>query len=178
MNVATGRFLTIEGIEGVGKTTQVARLSKTLTEHGVAHLVTREPGGTALAEMKNIRATLIFFESAQRLGESLTQMFEVLGDRAVVVTRELTKLHEEVRRGTLSLLASQYAAGPPPKGEVTILVGPPPEQVADTARIDALLDKALPFMPVKAASELIAEALDVPRKEIYQRALDKKKNGD
>lgn len=130
--------------------------------------------GTALAELKNIRATLIFFESAQRLGESLTQMAEVLGDRAVVVTRELTKLHEEVRRGTVRLLASQYASEPPPKGEVTILVGPPPEQVTDTARIDALLDKALPFMPVKAASELIAEALDVPRKEIYQRALNKK----
>lgn len=134
--------------------------------------------GTALAELKNIRATLIFFESAQRLGDSLTQMSEVLGDRAVVVTRELTKLHEEVRRGTLHLLASQYAQQAPPKGEVTILVGPPPELVTDTARIDALLDKALPFMPVKAASELIAEALDVPRKEIYQRALDKKNERD
>jgi 16S rRNA (cytidine1402-2'-O)-methyltransferase len=132
--------------------------------------------GTALSELKNIRATLIFFESAQRLGESLTQMSEVLGERAVVVTRELTKLHEEVRRGTLRLLASQYAEEAPPKGEVTILVGPPPEQVADMARIDALLDKALPFMPVKAAAELIAEALDVPRKEIYQRALQKKNN--
>ena len=44
------RFLTIEGIEGVGKTTQVARLSKTLAERGIAHVVTREPGGTPLAE--------------------------------------------------------------------------------------------------------------------------------
>jgi dTMP kinase len=44
------RFLTIEGIEGVGKTTQVARLSKTLAERGIAHMVTREPGGTPLAE--------------------------------------------------------------------------------------------------------------------------------
>lgn len=47
---AAGRFLTIEGIEGVGKTTQVRRLSQTLTERGIAHLVTREPGGTPLAE--------------------------------------------------------------------------------------------------------------------------------
>ena len=133
---------------------------------------------TALKELALVPATLIFFESAQRLGDSLAQMSQVLGDRAVVVTRELTKLHEEVRRGTLRLLASQYAQAAPPKGEVTILVGPPPEQVADIARIDALLEMALPFMPVKAASEMIAEALDVPRKEIYQRALDKKKNGD
>lgn len=133
---------------------------------------------TALAELKNVRATLIFFESAQRLGESLTQMIEVLGDRAVAVARELTKLHEEVRRGTLSILAAQYAQEPPPKGEVTILVGPPPEQHADMARIDSLLDKALPFMPVRAASELIAEALGTPRKEIYQRALEKKSDDD
>lgn len=45
-----GRFLTIEGIEGVGKTTQIARISKMLTERGIAHVVTREPGGTPLAE--------------------------------------------------------------------------------------------------------------------------------
>jgi dTMP kinase len=50
MNGTPGRFLTIEGIEGVGKTTQVARLSKGLDERGIAHVVTREPGGTPLAE--------------------------------------------------------------------------------------------------------------------------------
>lgn len=126
---------------------------------------------SVLGELKGIRATLIFFESAQRLAESLAQMAQVLGDRAVAVTRELTKLHEEVRRGTLTLLAEQYAAEAPPRGEVTILVGPPPHAVADTARIDALLEHALPFMPVRAASEMIALALDVPRKEIYERAL-------
>lgn len=134
--------------------------------------------GTALAELKNVRATLIFFESAQRLAESLAQMADVLGDRAVAVTRELTKLHEEVRRGTLAILAAQYADEPAPKGEVTILVGPAPERSADTGRIDALLDRALPFMPVKEASELIALALDRPRKEVYQRALDKKNHDD
>jgi dTMP kinase len=50
MNPTPGRFLTIEGIEGVGKTTQVARLSKALTDRGIAHVLTREPGGTPLAE--------------------------------------------------------------------------------------------------------------------------------
>jgi 16S rRNA (cytidine1402-2'-O)-methyltransferase len=133
---------------------------------------------SALAELKNIRATLIFFESAQRLSDTLAQMCEIFGDRAVAVTRELTKLHEEVRRGTLPMLAAQYAKETPPKGEVTILVGPPAQQQADVAHIDALLDKALPFMPVKAAAELIAEALHLPRKEIYRRALDKKNDGD
>jgi dTMP kinase len=45
-----GRFLTVEGTEGVGKTTQVARLSRLLEERGIDHIVTREPGGTPLAE--------------------------------------------------------------------------------------------------------------------------------
>ncbi len=134
--------------------------------------------GTALAELKAVRATLIFFESAQRLSESLGQMAAVLGDRAVAVTRELTKLHEEVRRGTLNILAEQYAGEAPPRGEVTILVGPPPDGETDTALMDALLDKALAFMPVRAASELIALALDIPRKEIYERALAKKHDED
>jgi 16S rRNA (cytidine1402-2'-O)-methyltransferase len=130
--------------------------------------------GSVLAELKSVRATLIFFESAQRLGESLAQMADILGDRAVAVTRELTKLHEEVRRGTLTILAAQYAGESPPKGEVTILVGPAPDTTADVARIDMLLERALPFMPVKAAAELIALALDVPRKAVYERALEKK----
>jgi dTMP kinase len=50
MSTTPGRFMTIEGIEGVGKTTQVARISRALEGRGVAHVVTREPGGTALAE--------------------------------------------------------------------------------------------------------------------------------
>jgi dTMP kinase len=50
MSMVPGRFLTIEGIEGVGKSTQVARLSKSLSERGITHVVTREPGGTPLAE--------------------------------------------------------------------------------------------------------------------------------
>ena len=50
MSTASPRFLTVEGIEGVGKSTQVARLSRVLSERGIAHVVTREPGGTPLAE--------------------------------------------------------------------------------------------------------------------------------
>jgi 16S rRNA (cytidine1402-2'-O)-methyltransferase len=132
--------------------------------------------GSVLEELKGVRATLIFFESAQRLGESLAQMADVLGDRAVAVTRELTKLHEEVRRGTLAILAAQYAGESPPKGEVTVLVGPPSGAAADFGRIDALLAQALPFMPVKAAAELIALALDVPRKMVYERALEQNRD--
>ena len=108
--------------------------------------------GTVLSELKNIRATLIFFESAQRLAESLAQMADVFGDRAVAVARELTKLHEEVRRGTLAFLAAQYAQEHAAEGRShDPRRAAAAEQQADTARIDALLDKALAFMPVRAA---------------------------
>jgi dTMP kinase len=72
MNGTPGRFLTIEGIEGVGKTTQVARLSKGLDERGIAHVVTREPGGTPLAE----RIREIVLNNAH--GEALPPTAELL----------------------------------------------------------------------------------------------------
>jgi 16S rRNA (cytidine1402-2'-O)-methyltransferase len=126
----------------------------------------------ALDELKGVRATLIFFESAQRLSESLSDMAEMLGNRPAAVARELTKLHEEVRRGTLAELASHYAV--PPKGEVTVLVGPPEHAQADFSRVDAALERALEFMPLRAAVDLVAEAFGAPRRAVYERALAKK----
>ena len=129
---------------------------------------------TVLEELKGLRATLIFFESAQRLDDTLPAMLEVFGDRPAVVARELTKLHEETRRGLLSQLAEHYAKAGAPRGEVTLLVGPPREAEADMGKIDAALKAALPFMPVKAAAEMIAALTDGSRKAIYERALDLK----
>ncbi len=125
-----------------------------------------------LEELKGVRATLVFFESAQRLSDSLAAMADILGDRPAAMARELTKLHEEVRRGALSELAAHYAQAGAPKGEVTLLVGPPLEAVADTAGMDAALRAALPFMPVKAAAEMIAGLTGGARKAIYARALE------
>ena len=130
--------------------------------------------GAILEELKAVRATLIFFESAQRLAETLAQMQEVLGVRTVAVAREMTKLHEDVRRGTLAELAAHYAGAVTPKGEVTLLVGPPHAAAADFGKVDAALDAALEFMPLKPASDMIAALLDMPRKEIYARGLEKK----
>jgi 16S rRNA (cytidine1402-2'-O)-methyltransferase len=132
----------------------------------------------ALAEFKAIRSTLILFESAQRLAECLADLEAVLGNRAAVVTRELTKLHEEIRHGDLSSLATHYAKAATPKGEVTLVIGPPLETQTDFARADELLKKALAFMPVRAASDLVAEALDLPRRALYDRALAIKEDGD
>jgi 16S rRNA (cytidine1402-2'-O)-methyltransferase len=129
---------------------------------------------SALEELKSLRATLIFFESAQRLAESLADMQAVLGVRTAAVARELTKLHEEVRRGTLAELAAHYADAGPPRGEVTLLVSPPHEVEVDFGKIDAALDAALAFMPLKAASDMIAELTGASRKEVYALGLKKK----
>jgi 16S rRNA (cytidine1402-2'-O)-methyltransferase len=131
-----------------------------------------------LEELGGLRATLIFFESAQRLEDSLPALADVLGDRQAVVARELTKLHEEVRRGSLRELAAHYAKAGAPKGEVTLLVAPPETAApADSAKIDAALKAALAFMPVKAAAEMIADLTDGARKTLYARALELK-DGD
>jgi 16S rRNA (cytidine1402-2'-O)-methyltransferase len=113
---------------------------------------------------------LIFFESAQRLGATLKDMAEIFGNRPAAVARELTKLHEEVRRGSLTELAGVYE-NEAPRGEVTLLVGPPLHAEPDFARAEKLLKQALLFMPVRAAADLVAEALEVPRRETYARAL-------
>ncbi|MGH6870002.1 MAG: 16S rRNA (cytidine(1402)-2'-O)-methyltransferase [Rhizomicrobium sp.] len=129
---------------------------------------------STLAELKSLSATLVFFESPHRLSECLADMVGILGGRAVAVARELTKLHEECRRGDLAGLAAHYAAADPPKGEITIVVGPPVEYAPDTTLADSLLDKALAFMPVRAAAELVAEATGQSRHALYERALGRK----
>ncbi len=132
---------------------------------------------SALEELKTLRATLIFFESGPRLAESLKDMAAVLGTRSAAVTREMTKLHEEVRRGTLAELAQSYEQGPPPKGEVTLLVSPPHAAQTNLVAIDAALDAALAFMPLRPAAEMIADLTGAPRKIVYARGLEKK-NGE
>ena len=133
---------------------------------------------TWIGDLKTLRATLIFFDSPQRLAESLVDLAAVLGDRPAAVTRELTKLHEEVRRGSLKDLARHYAEAEPPKGEITLLVGPAEDSGPDFVEVDAALDQALAFMPVRAAVDLVSQLLKAPRRAVYDRALAKKRDED
>jgi 16S rRNA (cytidine1402-2'-O)-methyltransferase len=129
---------------------------------------------TALEELKSERATLIFFESGPRLAACLKDMAEILGPRSVAVAREITKLHEEVRRGSLADLAQAYEQERAPKGEVTLLVSGAPRAEIDYVVVDEALVKALTFMPLKPASELIAGLLGISRHAVYARGLEKK----
>ncbi len=127
----------------------------------------------ALAEVAGVRASLIFFESARRLAESLRDMGEVLGPRPAAVAREITKLHEEVRRGALDELAAHYRAAGPPKGEIVIVVGPPAQpQAPDSAELDVRLRAALDGgASLRDAVAALAAETKLPRQSVYARAL-------
>ncbi|MEQ8964767.1 MAG: 16S rRNA (cytidine(1402)-2'-O)-methyltransferase [Azospirillaceae bacterium] len=132
----------------------------------------------ALAELAGVPASLVFFETAPRLAAALADMADSLGDREAAVTRELTKRHEEVRRGRLAALAAHYAAAGPPRGEICVVVGPPEATPAGAedggAELDRLLDAALARgESLRDAVDAAATATGRPRKQVYRRALDR-----
>ena len=129
----------------------------------------------SLQEVADVPASLVFFESARRLAESLADMAEVLGPRPAAVARELTKLHEEVRRGSLDELAAHYAAAGAPKGEVVIVVGAPGKE-APAVDVDRLLLDALRKMSLRDAAAAVSEASSQPRRKVYARALELSKD--
>jgi 16S rRNA (cytidine1402-2'-O)-methyltransferase len=126
-----------------------------------------------LASLKDIRATLVLFEGASRLGASLADMAEVLGPRPAVVARELTKLHETVRRGDLAMLAADPDLAAP-KGEVVIVIAPPGDARVDVPDPDAALAEALARVSPAEAAREVAAATGLPRRTLYRRALELK----
>ena len=125
-----------------------------------------------LAELREIPATLIFYESGPRLSDSLADMASTLGARNAAVCRELTKAFEEIRRGSLAELAAHYEEAGAPKGEIVVVVAPPGEEAPlDTADVDKKIKAALKKLSLKDASAAIASETGLPRKEIYARAL-------
>jgi 16S rRNA (cytidine1402-2'-O)-methyltransferase len=123
------------------------------------------------AELAGVKASLVFYESPQRLAASLAAMAEAFGPRRAVVARELTKIHEEFVEGALPDLAGRYKEKTP-KGEIVVIVDPPAEEVAAAPEdIDAFLRTALETQPLKDAAGAAADAFAIPRKEAYARAL-------
>ncbi len=126
-----------------------------------------------VSELARIPATLVLFESGPRLAGALADLAAGLGARDAAICRELTKLHEEVRRGDLPALASHYAALAPPRGEIVIVVAPPDARAAvmDVQDLDALLRRALERVSVKEAVGEVAAVSGHSRRDVYQRAL-------
>ncbi len=129
-----------------------------------------EFGRLRAAERAGLSATLIWHEAPHRLAEMLADLAAAFGDRPAAVARELTKRFEEVRRADLPALAAHYAAEAP-RGEITVLVGPPPPDQADAEDLDGRLRAALAGHSVKDAAALVATATGLPRRVVYARAL-------
>lgn len=124
-----------------------------------------------LAEFAAAPATLVFYEGASRVAASLADMAAVFGAREAAVARELTKLHETILRGRLPDLASDPRLAAP-KGEIVILVAPGEIKAASAADADAALKAALETLSVGEAASEVAKALGLPRRGLYQRALE------
>jgi 16S rRNA (cytidine1402-2'-O)-methyltransferase len=125
-------------------------------------------------EQAGLSATLIFYESPHRTGETLADLAAAFGQRPAALARELTKRFEEVIRAPLPELAARFATTPP-RGEVTLLIGPAPDEPeTGAADLDALLVQALRTQTVREATAGIATATGLPRKQVYARALQLK----
>ena len=129
--------------------------------------------GDVLAELAPIRATLVFYETAPRLTDSLAAIAEVLPGREVAVARELTKLYEECRSGTPAELIAHYTAHPP-RGEIVLVIGPPGEVETSTEDADAMLREALATLKPSQAAAEVARATRLDRKTLYARAMELK----
>lgn len=124
-----------------------------------------------LSLLADIPATLIFYESPQRLEETLNDMLKVLGNRKAAVVRELTKKFEQTVRGTFEELISHYRENGSPKGEIVILVAPAEPKEFNENTIKELLRSALETMSVKDAAAAVAQQTGESKKQIYQTAL-------
>jgi 16S rRNA (cytidine1402-2'-O)-methyltransferase len=124
-----------------------------------------------LAELGQVPATLILYESPKRINRLLTEMADAFGtDRLAAVCRELTKRFEDVSRGTLGQLSEAFA-GRAVKGEIVVLVDRPGDRVVDQASIETALRDALARVSVRDAAAEVSAALNLPRKDVYRMAL-------
>lgn len=119
--------------------------------------------------------TIVLFESPHRISATLEDLREVLGDRRVSLSREMTKLYEETLRGTLSEVASALEEKPP-RGEITLVVEgavhehkPEPPAADLAARARALMDEGVDR---KEAMARVAEEAGVPRRKVFDALLE------
>ena len=124
-----------------------------------------------IAELARVPSTIVLFETGPRIAATLADLAAGLGAREAAICRELTKLHEEVRRGDLEALAQSAAAGEI-RGEFVVVIAPPPAAEMPSAEdIETLLRQALARVSLKDAVAEVATATGLPRRELYQRAL-------
>lgn len=127
--------------------------------------------------LKNVPAALVFYESPNRMAESVVDAHAVLGDRPTALVREITKIYEEARHGTLAAWASDETLLGTMKGEIVWLIGPPQKTEASEEDITQSLKQALKSMSVRDAAEFVSKATGHPKKAVYDLALKIKNAG-
>lgn len=136
----------------------------------------KKPRREMMARLTVCPSTMLLYESPVRLPATLKELLAELGDRPAAVLRELTKIHEQAARGTLSELCEQFRE--PPKGEcVVAIAGLPPREAQNEDADDAALDAALTRLlaegfSARDAASAAAAALGVKKKRAYQRTLE------
>ena len=137
--------------------------------------VTKKARMEHLESLREERRTMIFYEAPHKLLRTLEDLLAVLGDRPIAVVRELTKLHEETLRTTLSGAVAHFRETPP-KGEFVLVVGGAPEQSAPEVTPDAALDAVRRYRSegraLKESCKLAAADTGFSKNELYQMALD------
>lgn len=127
---------------------------------------------TALQGLRDVRATLVFYESPKRVAAMLTDAASVLGgERSAAVCRELTKKFEECRRDTLANLADALA-GQSVKGEVVVVIGQGDKVDVSEIEINRVLNESLMTMSVRDSADFVSRMFDLPRRPIYQKAME------
>ena len=110
---------------------------------------------------------MIAYESPHRILESLGDLADVLGDRRLVVGRELTKLHEEFLRGTAAEIQARLAARDSVKGEITLVIGRAPEQFLEGDPKEAVTHLEQQGMARMDAIKAVAKQMGLPKREVY-----------
>ena len=129
--------------------------------------------GDVLAELAGVPGTLVFYDTAPRLLDSLAAIARELPGREVAVARELTKMFEECHAGTPEALIAHYAAHPP-RGEIVLMIGPPVAQQVTLADAEAMLRAELAHAKASQAAGTVAKATGLDRKALYALALSLK----
>jgi 16S rRNA (cytidine1402-2'-O)-methyltransferase len=132
----------------------------------------------ALERLRLEERTIVLYEAPHRAAESLEDALEILGDRPACLAREITKIHEEFQRGSLAQLAEQ-ARSKPPRGEITLILGPPEAQLAAklqesaqtmVQRVEELMRQA--NLDRKEALKLAARERGLTRRAAYEQMLE------
>ena len=129
-----------------------------------------------LTKFKSVPSTLIAFESPHRIVDALLDIKQVLGTRQIAMARELTKLHEEVLRGTALEIHTTLSARESVKGEICLVIAPPQDEtiIVEDDEIEAAITVALKDNAPSKAANIVAKKYDLKKENVYARILKRK----